>query len=222
MKSSLKLVALNTFTLHFQIENILQSNQSSLKWWIHSLFIFRSKTFYRANLLWNDEYIHSSFHDWKRSPEPILSEMKSSLKLVALNTFTLHFLIKNALQSTKSSLKWWKHSLFISRSKAFSRVPDFPDRPEFFSLRTRGHLWTVRPAFNFPDWLTWIFLFSVRAQPWLSRGCSTKSSYYRGYLGIRVVYTTLKFFVIKTIVWWNSEHSSTLRPARCIIGIFRH
>ena len=74
---------MNTFTLHFPIENVLQS-QSSLKWLIHSLFISRSKTFYRVpNFLWNEvfsdtrgfEYIHSSFPDRKRSPEPIFSEM---------------------------------------------------------------------------------------------------------------------------------------------------
>ena len=83
---------MNTFTLHFPIENIQQS-QSSLKWsllwnlwlWIPSLFISRSKMFSRvANLLWNDEYIHSlfpdrkhigfeyirsPFPDWKHSPE---------------------------------------------------------------------------------------------------------------------------------------------------------
>ena len=123
-----QVVCLNTFTLHFPIENVLQS-QSSLKWWIHSLFISRSKTFSRANLLWNDEYIHSSFPDRKRSPEPIFSEM--------MNTFTLHFPIENVLQS-QSSLKWWIHSLFISWSKMFSRAnllwndeyiySSFPDR----------------------------------------------------------------------------------------------
>ena len=68
--------------------------------------------------------------------------------VVGLNTFTLHFPNVNVLQSTQSSLKWsllwkevfsetrgclrtlgmrgwlWIHSLFISRSKTFSKVPN--------------------------------------------------------------------------------------------------
>ena len=75
-------ICLNTFTINFPNENVLQS-QYSLKWWKHSL-ISRLKTFSRVtNLLWNDEYIHSfpdrkhvgfeyihsSFPNRKRSPE---------------------------------------------------------------------------------------------------------------------------------------------------------
>ena len=151
---------MNTFTLHFPIENVLQS-QSSLKWWIHSLFISRSKTFSRANLLLNYEYIHSSLPDWKCSPEPIFSEM--------MNTLTLHFLIENVLQS-QSSLKWWIHSLFISRSKTrwlwihslfisrsqtFSRVPNLLWN-EVFS-ETHGRLCTVRSTGLRLSGSPWIF-----------------------------------------------------------------
>ena len=91
---------MNTFTLHFPIENVIQS-QSSLKWWIHSLFIARSTMFYRANLLWNDEYIHSSFPDQKRYPEPIFSEMKSSLKwsLLLSDSLSLSFSLSLSLST---------------------------------------------------------------------------------------------------------------------------
>ena len=67
----------------------------------------------------------------------ILSKTKSlygkSSHVICLNTFTLHFPKVNIIQSTQSSLKWnliwnerrgwlWIHSLFISRSKTFTRV----------------------------------------------------------------------------------------------------
>ena len=89
-----------------------RSNQSSLKWWIHSLFISRSKMFSRVtNLLWNDEYIHYSFPDPKRSPEsPIFSEM--------MNTFTWPFAQWWPWPFAQSSL--WPSSL-LSRSRSLSR-----------------------------------------------------------------------------------------------------
>ena len=159
-------------------ENVLQGTQSYLKWsllwneifsetrghlrtlqrcgwlWIHSLFISPEsenilqgiQSYLKWSLLWNE----------------VFSELKSSLKLVvvsnsskvwlALNTFTLHFPVENVLQSTKSSLK------LVAIFELFVRPAfDFPDRLDFFSLRTLSHfrtrecLWTVRPAFNFLD-----------------------------------------------------------------------
>ena len=93
---------------------IFSEMKSSLKW----------------SLLWNEvfselfegvvdfEYIHSSFPDWKRSPEyPIFSEMKSSLKEVFSET-------RGHLRTLRSCGWLWIHSLFISRSKTFSRVPN--------------------------------------------------------------------------------------------------
>ena len=77
--------------------------------------------FYRANHLWNDEHIHSSFPERKCSPDyPIFSEIKSSLKLVALNTFTLHF------PKIKPSLK------LVAVFELL--VPPAPDWLEFFEL----------------------------------------------------------------------------------------
>ena len=135
---------LNTFTLHFPNEIVFQS-QSSLKWWINSLFvswsktcwlwihspfISRSKTFSRVTSLpWNNEYIHSSFPERKRSSEPIFSEM--------MNTFPLHFPIENVLQSTRLSRSTWIFLVFVL--------------VVVFELVAAFQL-SVRPAFDFPDW----------------------------------------------------------------------
>ena len=117
-------LALNTFTLHFPIENVLQSTQSSLKWsllwnlwssstlerhgwlWIHSLFISRSKTFSRVpNLLWNE----------------VFSETRGRLR-------TLGTLWRRG---------WlWIHSLFISWSKTFSRVPNLLWNEDFSEMKS--------------------------------------------------------------------------------------
>ena len=126
MKSSLKPVVgsssnswkawspLNAITLHFPIENFLQSTQSSLKW----------------SLLWNP---WSSSNSWKAwSPlkkftlhfpvENVLQSTQTSLKWSLLwnllsssnswkawsplKTFTLHLPNENILHSKQSSLKW--------------------------------------------------------------------------------------------------------------------
>ena len=91
--SSKTWLALNVFTLHFPIENILHSTQSSLKWsllwnpWSSEYPIFSEMKFYpKYKSLYSKwrsmfECIHSSFPEWKRSPDyTIFSKMKSYLK----------------------------------------------------------------------------------------------------------------------------------------------
>ena len=135
---------INTFTLHFPIENILQS-QSSLKWWIHSLFISQSKTFSRVpNLLWNEVFsetrgglelfVRPAF-DFPDRLEFFCLGTGSRLAshLVCLNTFTLHFPNENVLRSTQSSLKW-----SLLWTEVFSEVKSsFRIDLNFFRLRTR-------------------------------------------------------------------------------------
>ena len=139
MKSSLNSskawLALNTFTLHFPIENILQSIKSSLN---------------------------------------------SSKEWLALNTFTLHFwnevfsetcgrLLVRPTFDFPDQLEFFKLFKVVIIFKLFDQPSTFRigiflvfklfNRPSTFRIgiflvfsETRGRLWTVRPAFDFPDW----------------------------------------------------------------------
>ena len=117
-------------------QNIIEEFSWKLQWpvyknnTVHSLFIFRSKTFYRVpNLLWNE----------------VFSEMKSSLKLVAI----FELFVRLAFDFLD-----WNFLVFelVIIFELFYWPSTFQIRIFLVFSETRGRLWTVRPAFDFPDW----------------------------------------------------------------------
>ena len=82
----------------------------------------------------------------------ILSKTKSLYSKschICLNTFTLHFPIKNVLQSTQSSLKWslvsktrgrlrtlWRHGCFEHIHSSFPDQKRFPEYPIFSEMKS--------------------------------------------------------------------------------------
>ena len=138
------------------------------------------------------EYIHFTFPERKCSREPIFSEMKSSLKLVALNIFTLHFPIENVLQSNQSSLKWWIHWLFISWTKTFYRVTNLLWNGVF--SETRGRFWTIRSTSR-PLLASFVFV-AIFSYLQLGKRCLFLCCIY-------VVYIRIHFFRIFSSSWGN-------------------
>ena len=100
---------------------------------IHSSFPMRAKTFLRVpNLLWNE----------------VFSEIKSTLKWNLFET-------RGRLRTLWRRSWLWIYSLFISRPKMFSRVPNLLWNKVF--SKTRGSLWTFRSTGIRLSGSTWIF-----------------------------------------------------------------
>ena len=167
--------------------------------------------------------------------------MKSSLKLVALNTFThfpienslalntftLHFPIENVLQSTWLSGSTWIFLVFELMAvfelfiwPAF----DFPDRLEFlvFELMAIFELF-VRPAFDFPDRLEFFCYrtrncFRTRGHLWTVRSTS-----------LRLSGSTWIFFFFELFEGFNlhfdrqfSSDTKPFKPFTCTLALSIH
>ena len=118
---------MNTFAIHFLIENVLQNNQSSLKWWIHSLtlhFPIENVLQSQSSLKWW-LWIHSLFI------------FRS--KTCWLWKHSLHFPIENGLQSTRLSGSTW---IFL----VFKFGPVLPGLNLSLSLSTSG--WDLAASFS--------------------------------------------------------------------------
>ena len=140
-------VCLNTFTLHFPSENVLHSTRSSLKWnliwnevfsethgrlrtfqrhgwlWIHSLLIFRSKTFSRVpNLLSNEVFSETRGRLW--------TVCSTDLRLSGSTWIFWTLQRRDRLQTVRPAFDFpdWNFFSLWTVWPAFY----FPDWPEFF------------------------------------------------------------------------------------------